>query len=301
MGGVLTGLLLVAAAGSPEGRAAPRDEQMRLTLDVADSEGVPDLGAFLAERASGTWGAEAIAQDGTTARFRVQVSWPAERSVKVAVDEKDVRLADRILVVTDAGAAKLTIWLLVKSTINRAMLGSVPVGPRPEPPPAAHVGPSPVPLPAPLSFATILVFSLGQPQLFSAGAGFGVAWLPWSQVSLGGELGYRFSPGVIGMLIHHVPVRLNAGWSVDPGRAVTVGLAAIADLKVALAGGRRAAALGLEAGGFLALHLPLSKPGASFLLRGTVTFRSIRQRYLIDGDAVSERLWDICVSTGATW
>jgi hypothetical protein len=157
------------------------------------------------------------------------------------------------------------------------------------------------PAPEPLSFATMVVFSFGQPELFSVGPGIGVEWSPWPRVAIGGELGYRLSPGVVGLLVHHVPVRVSAGWVVDRGRVATLGIAATADVKVPVAESRRAAALGLETGGFLTLHLPLSRPGASFLLRGSVHVRPVRQRYVIDGDVVTEQLWDACVSTGVSW
>jgi hypothetical protein len=295
--------MLVAAAENPASRAAPQDEQMHLTLDVAPSQRVPDLDIFLAERVADTWGGEALAASDDQSRFRVGVSWLAERSAEVAVDEGDVRLAQRILVITDPGAAKLTIWLLVKSTIRRALVSARPAAPPIEPPAraAVTVSASAPAAPEPLSFATLIVFSLGQPDLFSVGPGFGIEWSPWPRVSLGGELGYRVAPGVIGLLIHHIPVRANVGWSVGPDRAVTLGVAATADIKVPVAEDRHTAALGVETGGFVALRLPLAWPEVSFLLRGTVAVRPVRQRYVLDGDVVAEALWDASVSTGVSW
>ncbi len=341
MAGVTTGSVLVALIGPIAPHAAvasPGETDMLLTLNVEDSPMAPDLAAFLSERALDTWRVEvrrgpvSVADDDRARRdFRVTITWPAQRSVEVRIADRHAVLAERILVVTDPGAAKLTIWMMIKSTIKRATKHAVTVdrfaavlGRPPQDVAASDrrrppIAPAPVreveartltvgvggsSLARPWSLAALMTFSLGSPRLFSVGPGFGVRYRAWQRLQLGAEVGYRLAPGVAGLIIHHVPLRVDAGWGLGNGRVVTVGAAAIADLKIPVAQYRSDAVVGVEVGPFLELRMSMSRPGAGFTLRSTFCVRPVRQRYIIDSGetgVVAERPWDLTLAAGVVW
>ncbi|MEE8409013.1 MAG: hypothetical protein V3T05_05370 [Myxococcota bacterium] len=340
MTGATLGSLLATVIGpmvSQATMASPGETDMLLTLTVNESPMAPDLATFLSERALDTWDVEVrrgpvsvAAADRAHRHFRVTITWPAERSVEVRIADRYAVLAERILVVTDPGAAKLTVWMMIKSTIKRATkhamtmhrVDAVPVEPPPREVAAADLhrlpmAPAPVgevvgptltvddsPVARPWSLAALMTFSLGSSRLFSVGPGFGVRYRTWKRLQLGAEVGYRLAPGVVGLIIHHIPLRVDAGWGLGSKRAVTVGAAAIADLKIPVAQHRSRAVVGVDVGPFLELRMALARPGAGFTLRGTFRVRPVRQRYIIDTvetGVVLERPWDLTLSTGVVW
>lgn len=336
MTGATIGSLLVAVTGPiglPTTVASPSETDMLLTLTVDDAPMAPDLEAFLRQRAIDTWNAEVVrggATDSPAAspdsrrHFRVGITWPAERSVEVRIAERQAVLVERILVVTDPGAAKLTVWLLVKSTIKRELkyaatgdaapvatkAASAELDPQPEPMPAvsapageiaAPPAPSELPAVRPWSFAALMTFSVGSSRLFSVGPGIGARYRPWRRLQLGTEVGYRLAPGVVGLIIHHVPLRVDAGWALGSKRSVTVGAAATVDLKIPVATYRARAVVGIDAGPFLELRMPLSRSGVGITLRSTFCLRAVRQRYVVENGDVPEAPWDVTLTTGVVW
>lgn len=106
--------------------AAPSGEVPKLALTLSVNGGEDGIEAFLLERARQTWeNAEVLHEirdtDELLTFFRVAVEWLSANQVSIRVEQDGQPLTDRTIEVQDPVQAKLTVWLLLKSTINRGL------------------------------------------------------------------------------------------------------------------------------------------------------------------------------------
>ena len=289
----LLGVLVVA---EPPPTGAP----MTLTLLIPESDRTLDLEAFLDERARETW---EVGDSG--ARFEVVIAWPDDRRLVVRVHEGERELASREIEVADPGATKLTVWLVVKSTINRALRE----GPRvaatvAEPEVDVRVPVAAKPARATWSVGALVLASVGRLELFRFGPS-AVAWLnPWRGLVVTLEAGYRISPGVnvagraADLTIHYVPVTASAGWQLNP--IWNTGLFATADVKVPVYDTGSKLAAGLDVGAHVQALLPLSDR-ARLVGRAFAAWRASRARFVVDEGSITEAQAFGGVAVGALW
>jgi hypothetical protein len=109
------------------------------------------------------------------------------------------------------------------------------------------------------------------------------------------------SPGEVGLIIHHVPLGVSLGWELGDDARLVAGWFASADLKVPVTAHERALAVGVDTGALIETRLPLTRPSAQLLVRGTAGFRPVRQRYVVDDGTVTERSWVFGLGAGVSW
>ena len=324
-----TVLAVVAAPTSPTPTdGAPKDRVVALSITTPNHEVARDVEAFLCQRAHETFGVTCNAlHDPSAWVFEATLTWLTPGRVSVLVQDQAGVLVSRVVEVEDPGAAKLTLWLLVRATMNRALAepGRVTAGlvtpATPGPGSASStpvLGPDPAVLKSEavvsetanrsaLGFGAYAAALINNPRLFAMGASLAVYGHVWRGLVLGGDLGYRLAPGVVtaagevGMMIHHLPFGVSLGWDFGESTSVCAGLFGSADVKIPVAAHRSAVALGVDTGAFVEARLPFARPDAQFLLRGSVALRPVRQRYLFDDGEVTEEPWALGLGTGVTW
>ncbi len=115
---LFTAATLAAAPGTGQGPG------LGVTLSV---NGGPDgVEAFLLERILHTWeNAEVLDETHESAElltvFRVAIDWLSAHQVSVVVEQDGQPFTDRTIEVQDSLQAKLTLWILLKSTLNRGL------------------------------------------------------------------------------------------------------------------------------------------------------------------------------------
>lgn len=109
---LLIGLSMSPTA--PESVAIDTDVQTWRAQAVAD-----DVSGFLVTRVQEAWGLVPTAPD---PQFSVRLTWPGPDRVQITVRQGDRQWVDRPLPVDDPSSARAMVWLLVRSTIERALV-----------------------------------------------------------------------------------------------------------------------------------------------------------------------------------
>ncbi|MBI5508175.1 MAG: hypothetical protein HY903_05430 [Deltaproteobacteria bacterium] len=309
---------------------APEGRKVALTIVIPDTAVARDVEAFLCDRAQETFGADCHAA-ATAQAWEVGVSlrWQQVGRIAVHIQDEAGVLASRVIEVEDPGAAKLTLWLLLRATLRRALAepGRVPANAaarRADGVSAPRVGtlaapavsrssvtevaaPVPSGTPGAVGFAVVAGVFVEDPRLFALGPSFSCWWQARPGLVVGADLGYRLAPGVVtaagdvGLVIHHVPVGVMAGLESDGPVRFGVGLAATADPKVPVAKNQARVVVGVETGLYGQLRLPLTRSDSHFLLRARVAGRNLRQRYRVAGGEIAERPWNLGLDAGVSW
>jgi hypothetical protein len=292
--GVCALLGVMAAA-----EVAPEKQTMALTLLVPEPAPVPDLVAFLRKRASELWDLDPAA----SVAFDVMVARPENGRLLLTIVERNQELARRELAMdADPGATKLTAWLLVKATIQRALKQERPAPPLPEPV-VTEVPVAPEPTSSRWGLGGLVSASLGPVELARFGPSL-VAWInPRHRLVMSLEIGYRVSPtaGVSGggdLTVHFVPMTASLGWQLND--LWSVAGYATTDVKIPVSNESSAIAAGLDLGAYLQLHVPTGERWR-LLLRAFAGGRASRLRYLVDGGSITESAWVGGAAVGGLW
>lgn len=312
-----------------------------LVLTLKIDGAAPGLETYLVERVRETWdvrvelpnreGAERGVDGADHFAVVVAVQSPAQCSVRIS--HAGVLLTERTITSRDPTETKLTLWLLLKSTLDRALKRALPEdsdapGETVQPPRVETASaPSPPALapapagtgaalgetaatdlaasdPATVRFGGLMTLWLETPRLLAAGASLTAA-LAWRYISAGLELGYRYAPGPNGLQLHGVP--LTATVVAEYGDAVWAGfgLMLTGEVKFPVAGARWTLTAGAETG-VLAQARVMLRPDMSALLRFAVAWRLVRSRFLYrDTFGVErqtrEQAWLSTLSLGVVW
>ncbi len=294
--------------------AAAKDPTMPIGLTVHDSADAKDFEVFLRQRAMENWPNLELRQESAGEGFMVTLSWPSSSTVLVHVAEAGVEIAHREIAIADVGAAKLTVWLVVKSALERALRVAS------EPQPAKPVELSTTKMAIKGSqhltqesqaqewgMAVLVGMAMGAPQLFHVGPAFALWSRPWHRLWLAGEIGYALTPGVVlkdgnvGLLIHHIPVRLLTAWQLDGSQTFAAGAYATAEVKFAVTHATSQTAVGVDVGAFIQAQIPLSASRSHFSARVAVGMCPLRHRYILDDETLEERPWIASISSGVAW
>lgn len=103
-----------------------------------------DVSGFLADRMHETWGLTPAQEPG---QFSVRLRWPAPEQVRITISQGSRQWVDRPLPVDDPSSARAMVWLLVRSTVERALIHSGHVAQDETPPIAAAPVVTPVAAP----------------------------------------------------------------------------------------------------------------------------------------------------------
>ncbi|MBI3179646.1 MAG: hypothetical protein HYZ27_08280 [Deltaproteobacteria bacterium] len=267
---------------------APQDGSP-VRFEVSAVHGDTGLSEYLSARAQETWPQRNDFGEG----IKVTVNVMLDGSLAVRIEEGDVLLASRDIEAADPGAAKLTVWLLVRSTIQRALLGAD------EPGPAAEVVTSTEPRPQESGQWTLSALAVAAGdggELYSMGPAVSATWSEGA-LAFSGELGYRLTPGVPGLVIHYLPLRVGAGFATG---AWQLGWVVAGELKASVAAGEERWVMGAQTGPYAQLSLPLA-PHAGLLVRGEVVARLVRQRFVLASGVVREQPMAAALAGGVYW
>lgn len=133
-------ILLLTASLNPQ---APTSVAMTSKVQTWRAQAVAnDVSAYLAERVHEAWALDAMQEP---AQFEVMLRWPGPHEVQITIRQAERVWVDRPLKVDDPSSARAMVWLLVRSTVERALMhGAVstepttpPIAPEPEPAPTA--------------------------------------------------------------------------------------------------------------------------------------------------------------------
>lgn len=131
-----TGLLpiMILAAGmssqGPKSIALTAEVQTWRAQAVAD-----DVSGFLTDRMQEAW---SLAPAEGETDFTVNLRWPGPEQVRITIRQGDHQWVDRPLPVDDPSSARAMVWLLVRSTVERALIHSAPASRDVTPPIAAR-------------------------------------------------------------------------------------------------------------------------------------------------------------------
>jgi len=290
-----------------------------LTLSVKGEAADPRLEVFLLERLEQSWNVT-IGSAGEAAgiRFSVEIVWLSARQLSVAVARQGELLTDRTIEVADPLDARLTLWLLLRSSIDRGLKrAAVPSpalapssGPQEEAalpthelavkPEVREVQPSGAATESRRAVGALVTIWLETPQLFAVGVS-GTGAVRWGLIVVGASLGYRYTPGPRGLSVHGVP--LSASLAVETDHqliAASLGLLARGELKVPASKHERTAVFGFEVGPYGQARVPVDGD-IGFVLRFAVGWRLVRQRYLFAGGRATEHPWATTLATGVDW
>ncbi len=187
------------------------------TRTVAIYQSNAAVRAHLTQRIRETWGIEVDATppitptDGT---FYIHLDWPSPQEVVVGVALPEQTLAERSIEVEDLDATAATVWLLVQSTVERALLSPAAIA-NEQPPPAAPEAPlAVVEGAAPIAGRGPKRYALSVMALTNFDTGAGVQATPSFQGQLflhrwlivGAELSFRHESRTETTNIYHVPL-----------------------------------------------------------------------------------------------
>lgn len=318
---------LAAAGGSvhPLVRHGAR-QAPAISWETDGSAEAAAFGAFLREMATRTW-TNPEADNSLPFRFVVSLSSSAPRTVVVMVSRDGSQLARRSIEVADPGATRLTVWVLVRDTINRALVTGhrttvAPTHSGDQSPPPKSQRAKPAPLRAPIrrsrdesaakgsrvAWTLMLALAVPATEQTAAGACVGANAPLGAGYSVGGEVGYqveasRWHKGLArGLVIHHVPVRLRTSRQILSRATASLegGVAVVGVLRYAASDGQRGLGVGAGVGPFVELSRdgdaavqPCARVGASM--------RLVRQRYVLPTRSATEPLWQVSLAAGLVW
>jgi hypothetical protein len=309
--------------------------------------GPANLDGFLESRTLAAWDGvqlmrTAVDRDIPRERtFRVAMQWWSATQVSVVITLDERTLVERTVELEESLQAKLMLWLLVKSTIDRGLAQVPAATPAPavslpnarreadaaranagelaavaeeRTPPVAIKKAEPrieepearAPQTVPASFAwgVLTQLWLETPRLVAFGLLATCAYY-WQFVSIAAEAGYRFTPGPDGLSVHALPLVGRAGLHYGTDVSVAAGALLSAEAKFGVSAGRAVPTAGSEAGAYFAARLRLVSDWYA-VLRLTVAWRLARVRYIYFDSLgryreTREQPWSSMVGTGLEW
>jgi hypothetical protein len=233
--------------------ASARPSTVALVVVGERDASLAALESFLRARIFDAWGIDAQAQEPVPAKSGdviVRITAPAPGEIAVSVEEGTKTITERTLLAKNDDSPAPMVWMLVKSTVSRA-LAPAPIVPEATAsiahPPAAPAAAAAAPEVAPSKPAPIVsygprgvwaVYALGggnigvvteaRPRMATA---LGIERTLFDWVTLAGELGYAFESYTDDDLtVHRVPITVFAGVSLN---ALTIGGAFTVDIQAA--------------------------------------------------------------------
>lgn len=136
--------VLLTLLGTPP--EVPQSVRVETSVETWRAQAVADdVSRFLAARIQEAWSPDTDAEE---PQFDVRLRWPGPEQVNIRVAQGARTWVDRPLPVDDPAAARAMVWLLVRSTIERALVHAAL--PPPSPAPVAPIQQTP-PIPRPVS------------------------------------------------------------------------------------------------------------------------------------------------------
>jgi hypothetical protein len=333
-----------ASGQSPADPAGGREAStMALTLSVEG--GPPGLEAFLVERVRETWDSSVdiprrnrpglpmpvvSADSATVPYFYVEIDWGPRNRVTVTVEQGGELLTRRTVEIEDPVEARLTLWLLLKSTINRGLKQTARseapaevegAGPAPaEPSEGGDAGAEGDALaerlaggiaaepseahPIVMRVAPWFTLWLETPRLLAVGAAAVATWY-WRFLAVAVQLGYRYAPGPDGLEVHALPLTGTVAFEI--GERIRAGLGGLisGELKIPVSGPRAAVRAGADGGVFAQARMDVSEEW-EVALRFGIAWRMIRLEYLYHDSAGQRRKtreapWTTLLALGVAW
>ncbi len=126
-------ILLLTAGLNPQG---PSSVALTSQVQTWRAQAVAnDVSAYLAERVYEAWALDSVQEP---AQFDVTLRWPDPGQVQITIRQAERIWVDRPLKVEDPSSARAMVWLLVRSTVERALMHAAA---SPETPPIAETPP----------------------------------------------------------------------------------------------------------------------------------------------------------------
>lgn len=291
---VAVSVIAAAAHASEDGDPAMTSPSLRFDTPAA----APALSAFLLERARATWGAMMVAGGvgAADARFTVGL-YASDAGLRLEIREGAHVLTERVLAAADTDEGKAAVWLIVKSTIERARRAPRRSEAREELaplPPTPRRASAPVRPQARPRFTVLAGVRLGEPEAVGASLGLDIPIA--YRLRLGPTLAYTYAErarlrlqqvgfGALGALAVFDWLRLGATVEIEA--------------KVANTDGQSRSAVGASAGPFAELGWTLGAVTA--VLRLGAVGRLVRQRYVLAGGTQRETSWAPEACAGVAW
>jgi len=303
-----TMVMTLSVEGGPAGLEAFLVERTRETWDTA---------VDIPRRSSATLPVPAVAPG--TRVFYVEIDWLSAEQLTVTVEESGELLTRRTIEVEDPIEAKLTLWLLLKSTINRGRkeshaaaplapagtptLASVPrqphrfaAAPRLDaadaevadpmadarleaPPRLRQVAPGPE-ADAPVTLRVGPWMTVWlETPRLLAVGVVAVATWYWRFLAVAVQFGYRYAPGPDGLEVHAIPLTGTAAFEVGERIRAGLGLMLTGELKIPVTRARADIRAGAEGGVFAQARMALADEW-ELALRFGICWRMVRMEYL---------------------
>lgn len=298
------------------------------------------LRQHLATRIEETWGFEVEATppiDPSRSTFYVHLDWPEQDEVVVGIADAEDTLVERPLEAGDLATAKVMVWLLVRSTIERALIRPTPQIPVVEAtPPITEETPieeiaSPPPKEATeetggqttemAAVAEVAPTRIERPNRYALSlmaksdfdSGAGVSAVPAVQGRLflhkwfivGAELTFRHEEKAGGSLdVYHLPITAYVGARPWDSLPMELGLATTFDPKVVSLPDDSGVDAAFYLGPYVRGRLPLFSFGSSqFALVGdaTLAFALRRNAYFVNGQSLGDGVVSFRVAGGLEW
>ncbi len=272
-------------------------------MPSVSEQGEGTMGAYLRERLDGMWpdepSCEALSEE---ACLEVHVIYGEGARVLVAVSRGEELFAERIfdLAGKDEAAAKLAVWLFVRSAIAR---GYADLRSR-----RATQEPAPAPEPERREEAKVEVARVRPYALFELGSDLrelqSLGVKAGGEIALGGgvlgaaEFGYVAARAGQQVRMHRVPLQLGLAAKVSEG--LELGAVALAELEVAEAASARAMSLGLSLGPSLRASFARARAWTGWL-RLLAPVAILRQRYVLDDRRITEGVVSLSLAAGVTF
>lgn len=298
------------------------------------------LRQHLETRIQETWGFSPESTppiDPSRRTFYVHLDWPEQDRVVVGVADPDNTLVERTVQAADLGTAKVMVWLLVRSTVERALIRpshEVPVAevadvtpPITEETPIEEIA-SPPPVKA-ASATTDEVAVVGEvaptriekPNRYALSlmalsyfdSGSGVAAVPAVQARfflhkwlvVGADLTFRHEERAEGALdVYHLPITGYVGARPWDSLPMELGLAATFDPKVVSLPQDSGLDAGFYLGPYVRGRLPLFSFGRSQIALvgdATLAFALRRNAYFVNGQSLEDGVVSFRVAGGLEW
>jgi len=285
--------LLVMLAGAPE----PQPQRAIALHIMTVGESFDDaVEPYLRERAARSWRLDNEAPEAT---FFCVITWlPQSREIEIVIARGDAVLTRRQIAVDGSDAAKATLWLILRSSLRRA-LTEAPA------PPVASVGVSPKPASdaaMPKKYSALLTAAIGSADLASLGFSLGVQQRLAQSLLLSLTVGYLHARAHRRLRLHQWPLKVGIGIIQGDERSVAVGLLGVAELKYAHTEDAQRWLGAVQGGMFMRAQTPLGQGGVDFLWQLAATRRLQRYIYrLSDSSEAREEMWQVYFNAGVAW
>jgi hypothetical protein len=293
---------------------------------------------FLADRVRDAFGLELgdTPDVGATGRnYAITLHFERDDAVLVEISARGELLASRELPTTDLPEACASVWMLVRSTIERNALESPPEEPEPEPEPepAPAIPPTPTATIAPaldepaapakrnnttrsaLASAPFgarginsMTASLTTEAAIHGGFGAGPAAAASLELDggliVGAGLAYRAAEPVTGLQVRHFPLSFRAGYLPDKKTRYELGASLSLDLAVASTPRRTVPLFGVQLGPYVRGRLPLTTwegTEVSITAEMGIAVALLRSSYFVAGAEHTDGLFSARALGGVEW